>query len=1078
MSISKLHYFSKNTDATASLRGYKYQELKTLESWISNKINDNGEIIYCEYEEDIFQSDPHGYKVRFRQIKLYSSNFSFSSIEVKKALFHFFMLYSKGDYILDNVSFVFETNSNIARRYPGNNAEILKEWAKNKSNLSTELFSKIHPIVKEIIDGYILNPTDNPTDIDHIEYYKKLPIETWQNFLNKIEWLFNDIEPEKEIERLSESISNSLYKIPSPLGNDYNDVLYVTLLKEISEVSIQNDPNKRALTIEKFDEVVLNLGDKYDKWYLNNFKDWQNVDLKDVQNFHLGWFLELLHSAEFCRRFQYADNHSGIWMKHINNCIETNNIPELYARRGYYELVYSTLKPHKIPPVANSIDHLYEGVKFYFETIGSHTSTLDLENAKNLLLLIFIAFNIDLFDIEQKELDKWILAYEKLLRTEIKKAEVNTLRKCALMQSLGFHIMIVGINNNNETEFNEGMSIFKEIVTIQEDVPSFTLIDLSNTLDEFIGILVQTQSDKIIQTIEEFNTSISQQIIEREGELAYAKSLVNKGIAFLKSKNTTGTIKSINYFHKAKDIFNAIDSFDNFVLSLLNISQFYSLLDLQFASKYYSLCSTYVCFDSDGETMQRKISDSLSLSLIADFSQGSWFGFLQTIPLYLNSLRAFNFQEYEYVEQQNTRKIISTFISVCAILPQFSNQYIGISNYFQDILEKAFGVDSDICKNIISENITTIGIDQFYIQNISGNLINDSSNIRTVIFNCFEIKWSIVFDNTYMMNSIGEEFISILQIHLGEILLSNNDFHLIKSEIELNLFLIDEFKDPIRRPNNNEIEWEIYLTRFSSKIPDKIYEHYVLIGAILFQILSEISLLPKTEFDDLTMNLYKKQSLSTKVLSVNSYQYIYEKLFSKQQFEEQHRDSFNSNLVYVNQNSKISSNSKVSDKFDLKDIQDKIVIRYTNCTNILSKSLPIYVKSPVFIDFVKSLRNEGYLDWQILFAITNVIVSLKSNQLVRIGANEDEEVFVERIKSKHIELMSQKSEEDGIYIPVQVICDPRTRKGFEMNILGLLKAYGLESRAKTPILNSIRELLQNKYKFNEIDVPHLSPFNF
>jgi len=40
MSTSKLHIFFKNTDANASRRGYDYQALKTVETWVENFINE------------------------------------------------------------------------------------------------------------------------------------------------------------------------------------------------------------------------------------------------------------------------------------------------------------------------------------------------------------------------------------------------------------------------------------------------------------------------------------------------------------------------------------------------------------------------------------------------------------------------------------------------------------------------------------------------------------------------------------------------------------------------------------------------------------------------------------------------------------------------------------------------------------------------------------------------------------------------------------------------------------------------------------------------------------------------------
>src|SRR4051812_10912610 len=111
MSITKLHIFQKNTDAVASIRGYEFQKLKTLEVWLENGISQNEELIYCEYEEDIFQRNAGTQTSKFRQIKLYSSNFSFATEEIQKALIHFFSLFTKADYLFDTVQFVFEANS-------------------------------------------------------------------------------------------------------------------------------------------------------------------------------------------------------------------------------------------------------------------------------------------------------------------------------------------------------------------------------------------------------------------------------------------------------------------------------------------------------------------------------------------------------------------------------------------------------------------------------------------------------------------------------------------------------------------------------------------------------------------------------------------------------------------------------------------------------------------------------------------------------------------------------------------------------------------------------------------------------
>ncbi len=79
MNIHKLHIFAKNRDAIAAQKGYTFQQLKTLEDWIENRIAGEQQDIYCDYEDDILSRDIDKNKTKFTQITLYNTDFSFSS---------------------------------------------------------------------------------------------------------------------------------------------------------------------------------------------------------------------------------------------------------------------------------------------------------------------------------------------------------------------------------------------------------------------------------------------------------------------------------------------------------------------------------------------------------------------------------------------------------------------------------------------------------------------------------------------------------------------------------------------------------------------------------------------------------------------------------------------------------------------------------------------------------------------------------------------------------------------------------------------------------------------------------------
>lgn len=161
MELAQLQIFSKNRDATASLKGYEFQHYKTLESWLQNRIHNIYEAIYCDDEDDIFHRSLSGESVKFRQIKLYKSNFSFSSDAIQDTIANFFMLFAKWEYKLDKVILSFETNTSVAQRVvKGNDADLLQTWATEQQNISSETLQKVRERVRKILSAYIQKEYD------------------------------------------------------------------------------------------------------------------------------------------------------------------------------------------------------------------------------------------------------------------------------------------------------------------------------------------------------------------------------------------------------------------------------------------------------------------------------------------------------------------------------------------------------------------------------------------------------------------------------------------------------------------------------------------------------------------------------------------------------------------------------------------------------------------------------------------------------------------------------------------------------------------------------------------------------
>lgn len=358
--ISLLHIFSKNTDANASIKGYNYQTLKTLETWISNFINSIENDIYCDYEEDIFQQNLTLNAVQFRQLKLYSSSFSFSSEEIRKCIIHFFMLHIKTDYLSAEKEFIFETNSQIAKKYENNDADLLRNWYENQDILSDKLLDECSSKVKEIISSYIekqaitiKDKADTKLLEDALTIFNSLHQDDWKGFVKRIKWKFANVDSDIEFSSTIKSIETLILQLSSPVSINENNyaAIFGILYKEVSLRSSEENPENRKLTREILELLLLNIGTEKDKWYAKVYDEWKNV--KEIKVFHIGEFFEILDASRYCRWNNSLNLHDNLWLNFLSFFIFKLSIHKKFRLQAIYEYLWLKNRPdynnHKEP---------------------------------------------------------------------------------------------------------------------------------------------------------------------------------------------------------------------------------------------------------------------------------------------------------------------------------------------------------------------------------------------------------------------------------------------------------------------------------------------------------------------------------------------------------------------------------------------------------------------------------------------------------------------------------------------------------------------------------------------------------
>ena len=1083
--ISKLHLFAKDTDAPDTIKGFRYQELKTLEVWLYNKVHNVNEHIYCDFEDDIFQRDLTSFKSTFKQLKLYSSkNFSFSSEEVKKSLAHFFMLYVKGEYLLDEPLFIFETNTSIAAKRGNNDAELLAEWASNHAELSGDLLTKCSTKIKTIIDSYVQEQYEKrETDGDNEELliakdtYDKLPDVIWESFTKSIRWVFGGISSDEAIDISIENSFELIRQLPFPIEKDEHSLVFDRLRGVVGDKSMESDPQNRLLTNDLLDSQLLSLGSKDDKVYLEAYELWK--DIEDIPTFNIAEFYQVLFAAKHCRRNSYLEGQSEIWLNLMTTYCNHTDILRKLKREAIYEIVWLSTRPSVDEAPRNSLKGLEEIVYDYFSDIGEFTDLESLEDALNLLTVVASIQKFDLIEIEEGQIIEWFGFFDSIVDAQkVSAADKNIY--CGLLEVEGFcHLNkgAIGIGSGSRVK---ALACFNEIIVELPNAVLYAVSQLGKRIDGIINLAIRFGIDDDFTNIEKFSESLLPKVLEREGDFSAAKRYVERGIKYLNTSNPADLLKALDYFHKAKDLYNNQDYSEGFILALINISQLYSAIGMNLAAKYYSLIVIWYCFQTEDPKLLKRIGDSYGLLLHYEFKQGSWLNYLQALENYITAKNEFGSGELDPERDDSLAKTLVESAFILASTPIISNQLSGFIQFEKTRMSEFYTMFLEESVDSFQKLIDRHGVNSLMNGKVDNPPINDIGATRTLTWKAFGSLWNVEFVNDYINNSVGEEFASFIQIIQSEVALRNTDFHLIKSHIRMKIELVEAPKSPEELPSSSESVWKVFIPVLNSKNSKEKNMHYAMITAAFQRILDDLSLLPNEDFKSKYHSLFEN-GLGNRTLTTNAYQRAYRDVFSQKQFSTSRRNQFAAYCFEMDhyESETLLPLNNTSPLYNRNESIDHIRGRYRNLSRSIHLTINRLNQTKLFNERLKEFRRNGWLDWQVLLALYNHINNLKANNALRQNkkAYANDEERLQEFRRLHSEIIGKDESETFVEIPIQTIIGEDLDFHLAQTPMYVLNSFGLENKSRFQNPEAVRTFLSERFNFEEDEIQELSPFN-
>lgn len=1091
MSISKLHIFSKNTDATASLKGYHYQVLKTLETLIKNSLLGITDEIYCDYEEDIFQKNEVSGSARFRQIKLYSRNFSFSSVEIKKCAKHFFMLHVKTDYTILEKEFIFEANTSVAQVHGENDAELLRNWNKHQGDLSEELVEQCVNKTKEIISAYIEKQAaemdkdgDNLVVKEALDIFKALKDSDWVEFVKKIKWDFKDLAADIEFTRLKQSIEEDILQLPFQINKDNLPSIVGELHTLVWDKATSTDIEGKKLTIEELNYILLRTSSDDDKWYWDVYERWKSVD--EIEHFRIGHFYEAIDAVKHCRVTRHLTQHKEEWIRILKLYIEEVDIDDNFKRIAIYEYLWLLLRPlnKREIPEGNLIGE-EEYFRFYFKDFEVFKTVKELEDAQSLMNIALAAGFMGKTNLKGKEVQGWFDKILQILKTRID-SESDPSKLCHLLENLGGHHLFMNANRNKEDKnVLEVIEPLNKILELLENADYYNVSALNRRLDEYVELLIESGAEDnidLIDAISEYTEKLNPIVEQRNGSFRAAKVELHKGMKYLNSNVPKLSLRALDCFHKAKAKFKNEESYEGHVLALINIAQLYSGIGMNLAAKYYAMGASWVCIHKDDRRLLKRIADAFSIVFYADYKQGAWMNAIVSSIDYLNARDEFKGTPLNPDREEMPFKVLADLALVFHLTPKIAPELQVMINHQIDSLGE---LGNNFIKPAIQELEEIYPTYQALIPTIESELtdvpLNDVGSTRLVCFNALGIEWKISFSNTYEIAPQAEEFCAIAQITIAEIALSKYDFHLIRGNVSIELEVSEDFKGPKQQPSNESIIWKAWIRFLDSQDGREVVLNISSCVTAIRQILSNLSLLPFDEYDALFDTLFEESDLAGKTKIEGLYQRMYRYVFKQPNFDRLHRGSFNPppkiDTIHLPKTNKVMEwKSGLSERYNQKDAIKHIDNRFKNLNKNSHITINELIAYPEFIELLNSFREEGWQDWHIFLAITNFILDYKSNLKLKEMGFENEEQMRLAKEEMFNQLRQQDEAEFLVKFPLDAFKTSDFRFQIKNTIIMILKSFGLDNPSRYPNFEAIKEFLDVRFNMAGDSSDLLNPF--
>ena len=798
----------------------------------------------------------------------------------------------------------------------------------------------------------------------------------------------------------------------------------------------------------------------------------------------LGTFLDLRAGIRESLYRESARNDLPFWLSLMRELLAICGLPSHIQQRARYELAVVTLRG------TGDLRPVDDVVRVYLDESLQEREPAYLEDASTLLMYAKSAARLGVTTIRAAELENWSVELARHIDERI--PDETPHRRASLLYSLGFLGLHPALSDEQlpdppvcgtgsedidtvappwallDSTLPEDyvcrdaprtLSAWTELVENLDETPLFPLETLAAMLQLLLPLWsTQPEWRRLLDLVDDEIGSREGRNAVAERARARSKALMNEGF----------NLEALEELHRARVDWWSGDTARGSVLASLVIAHVYQKLRLYTAAKAYALAAATIAASDDD--LADLAPQGLFMAALSEFLSGAWYGAATLYGLGLSAQYQMDPSGIDLGEDEliDGAVLHLTYISLCA-----RQVDVALQVAMQEIVDRS-GL-GELVDGVIDQ-VSDSGKwswDSFGEDNLSDPPFSDLGHTRRIRFAALGTNWTVVAANDNDSVGVAERFSAGVQTVLAA--LAREDLCLVPTEITVRIEAIQETDSELLEhiealPSNEGRKWRVRLVSTGSSSSTSRERINRELTTVLTTILREASLLPTNDFLAVVQRAFERGLGHKLSAAVQLEEFV--TMFST------NRDNACAGRSVEVPWGGLEGTFATSEELRWQDgpgptyssekARQFLQTRYEALAQSVRITAAVLCRSEEFRPTLQALRADGWLDWHILTAISNIAMNYR---FPLSSTPPTEEYLKEMFRSA-----SSPESATAPPVPVSQFTPERMQTMRQAAMMSLLRNWDLECCQSTPDLPAIERLLAARYGYWDEDDPHDDPF--